>query len=163
MKVSSAAIATYRRLLEAWNRRDANAFASLFAADAHVVGFDGSQMDGRDAIQSELGAIFAHHQTAAYVAKVREISQLDPKVTVLRAVVGMVPPGKDEIKPDVNAIQSLVFVQTGERLEIAFLQNTPAAFHGRPQLVEQLTVELADVLRSGVLVAANPVRMPPHE
>lgn len=151
MEISSAATAIYRRLLKAWNTRDANAFASLFAADGHVVGFDGSQMEGRDTIQSELGAIFAHHPTAAYVAKIREISQLDPKVAVLRAVVGMVPPGKHEIKPDVNAIQSVVFVQTGERLEIALLQNTPAAFHGRPELVEQLTAELTDVLRSGVL------------
>jgi uncharacterized protein (TIGR02246 family) len=59
--VFSAAIAIYRRLLEAWNTQDANAFASLFAADARVVGFDGSQMDGRDTIQSELGAIFAQY------------------------------------------------------------------------------------------------------
>ena len=46
--------ALYQRLLESWNRRDARDFAALFAEDAHVIGFDGSQMHGREEI--ELGA-----------------------------------------------------------------------------------------------------------
>ena len=39
----------HRQLLDAWNRRAAEDFAALFAEDAYVVGFDGSQMDGRAA------------------------------------------------------------------------------------------------------------------
>ena len=35
----------YRALLDAWNARDARAFASLFTDDGHIVGFDGSQAD----------------------------------------------------------------------------------------------------------------------
>jgi len=36
---------------------------------------------------------------------------------------------------------------------IALLHNTPAAFHGRPHMVEQLTDELTEVVRQGQLVA----------
>jgi uncharacterized protein (TIGR02246 family) len=141
----------YVQLLDAWNRRDADAFASLFTADASVIGFDGSQMSGRMQIATDLRAIFAHHQTAAYVAKVREVRSLDSNTTLLRAVVGMAPPGKTELNPAVNAIQSLVVLGIGEP-RIALLQNTPAAFHGRPELAEQLTRELTEVLRSGKTV-----------
>jgi uncharacterized protein (TIGR02246 family) len=143
----------YRQLLDAWNRRDADAFASLFTADGSVVGFDGSQMNGAAQIASELRAIFANHQTATYVAKVREVRSLDAKTTLVRAVVGMVPPGKTELNPAVNAIQSLVILGTTAQPRIALLHNTPAAFHGRPELAEQLTTELTEVLRGGKVVA----------
>jgi len=144
-------VAIYTRLLEAWNRRDADAFAALFAESASVVGFDGSQMNGRAEIATQLRAIFANHPTAAYVAKVREVRELDPLVILLRAVVGMIPPGKTELNPAVNAIQSLVIVLDPEP-KLALLHNTPAAFHGRPHLAEQLTQELTGVVRAGRLV-----------
>jgi len=92
--VAAHAVELYTRLLEAWNARDADAFASLFTADASVVGFDGSLMNSAAQVASELRAIFAHHQTASYVAKVREVRQLDSRTFLLRAVVGMAPPEK---------------------------------------------------------------------
>jgi uncharacterized protein (TIGR02246 family) len=153
LAMSSPLIALYTRLLDAWNRRDADAFASHFTADGNVVGFDGSQMDGAAQIAGELHAIFASHQTAAYVAKVREVRTLDSHTMLLRAVVGMAPPGKKELNPAVNAIQSLVVLETAGQPQIALLQNTPAAFHGRPELADRLTGELTEVLRSGRVVA----------
>lgn len=151
------AIAVYTALLTAWNNRDAAAFAALFTADGHATGFDGSQMNGASAIASELAAIFAGHPTNAYVAKVREIRQLAPTVTLLRAAAGMIPPGSSTPKADVNAIQNVVLVKTetdGE-LRIAMFQNTPAAFHGRPELVTEMTQELTRVHESGLVVAAE--------
>ena len=152
--MSPTVVALYRRLLEAWNQRDADAFASLFTADGSVVGFDGSQMNGAAQIAAELRAIFASHQTATYVAKVREVRTLDSHAMLLRAVVGMAPPGMSELNPAVNAIQSVVLLESAGQPRIALLQNTPAAFHGRPELAEQLTGELTEVLRSGKIVAA---------
>jgi uncharacterized protein (TIGR02246 family) len=146
-------VALYQRMLEAWNRRDADGFARLFATDGSTVGFDGSQSNGRDEIASALRQIFSGHPTAAYVAKVREVRRLDATVTLLRAVVGMIPPGKTELKPDVNAIQSLVVVARSDQHQIALLHNTPAAFHGRPEAALQLTEELSEVVRSGKTVA----------
>src|SRR5688500_13259370 len=99
---ADAARSLHQAALEAWNGYDAPAFASLFAEDGNVVGFDGSMVDGRDAIQAHLEGIFADHQPAAYVGKVREVRELAPSGAVLlRAVVGMVPPGADDLNPDV--------------------------------------------------------------
>ena len=146
------AVPLYTRMLEAWNRRDADAFAALFTESCNVVGFDGSQMNGRDQTASELRAIFASHPTAAYVAKVRDVRQLDGRVALLRAVVGMIPPGQHDLNPAVNAIQSVVVVLNSGEPRVALLHNTPASFHGRPQLTGQLTAELREVLRSGRIV-----------
>jgi uncharacterized protein (TIGR02246 family) len=156
-EMSAEIIGLYARLLEAWNRRDAAAYGTLFTATGHVTGFDGSQMNGPDEIAAEVGAIFAHHPTAVYVAKVREVRPLAEDVTLLRAAVGMVPPGQDALNPAANAIQSLVVVtEPADGMpRIAFFQNTPAAFHGRPHLVDALTEELEGVLRGGQLVAVD--------
>lgn len=143
----AAVRARYQDLLASWNRRDAAAYGTLFAEGAACIGFDGSQMHGPDEIASTLAAIFANHPTAAYVAKVREVRLLAPGVALLRAVAGMVPPGKGDIHPPVNAVQTLLAVQADGRWRIALFQNTPAAFHGRPELGAELTEELREVLR----------------
>ena len=75
-----------------------------------VIGFDGSPMNGREEIAATLGDIFGSHQTARYVAKVREVRRLGPEVQLVRSAVGMVPPGKAELNPAVNALQSLVTI-----------------------------------------------------
>lgn len=139
----------YGSMLEAWNDRDADAFASLFTADACVVGFDGSQMTGSEQIRSDLTAIFGSHSTASYVARVHRVRRVTAPAVMVHSVVGMVPPGETDINPAVNAVQSLLFVLDRDEVRIAFLQNTPAAFHGRPELAEALTRELSWVLRSG--------------
>ena len=97
--------------------------------------------------------IFEHHRTATYVAKVREVRQLGADVVLVRAVVGMRPPGSAELNPAVNAIQSVVMTGQGASLRVALLHNTPAAFHGRPELAEALTRELTDVLHAGQVVS----------
>ena len=148
-------LALYQQLLEAWNARDAAAFAALFSDDGSVVGFDGSQMNGRAEIGSALEGIFRSHQTASYVAKIREIRSLGADVTVVRSVVGMVPPGKAELNPAVNAIQSIVLAGRGADMRIVLLHNTPAAFHGRPALADHLTRELTEVVQSGRTVTAT--------
>lgn len=148
-------IVAYGRLLDAWNRRDPDGFAALFTQTASVVGFDGSQMSGPAEIAAELRTIFRGHPTAAYVAKVREVRSVDAHVMLLRAVVGMVSPGTRELNPAANAVQGLIFVMEAGRPKIEFLQNTPAALHGRPHLVEQLTHELEAVAGAGRIVDAG--------
>jgi uncharacterized protein (TIGR02246 family) len=155
--VQEQALAVYTALLDAWNRQDAPGFAALFTRTGHVTGFDGSQMSGPEEIATELGAIFAHHRTAAYVAKIREVRSLAASVTLLRAIVGMIPPGTRALNPAVNAIQSVVLVTDpySSSQRIALLQNTPAAFHGRPHLAAEMTEELTSVYEAGLLVAVG--------
>ena len=150
-----AVVALFTRLLESWNSRDAAAFAAQFATNGSAVGFDGSQMDGRDTIQSELARIFADHTPATYVARVREVRAIGRDAMLLRAVAGMVPPGKSTLNPERNAVQSLVSVIEDGESRVALFHNTPARFDGRPQLAEQLSGELDAVQRRGLVVDAS--------
>jgi len=112
-------------------------------------------VNGQIEIGAHLSEIFSHHQTASYVTIVREVRPIASDVTVLRANAGMVPPGKDDINPEMNAVQSMVAAQKSGKWEIALFQNTPAAFHERPELSKKLTDELRAVLRQARR-AANP-------
>src|SRR5262245_17669211 len=123
----------YRALLSRWNERDARGYSALFLDEGNVVGFDGSQMDGREAIEKSLTPIFASHPTRPYVGIVREVRSLAPDVLLLRAVAGMYPPETKRVDPAVNAVQSLIAVKRGSAWRIALFHNTPAAFHGRPE------------------------------
>ena len=138
----------YQELLKRWNKRRASEMTDLFTEDGNLVGFDGSQINGRSEARSVLSQIFANHQTAAYLGIVKEVRLLSPDVAILRAVAGMVPPGQTDINPEVNAVQTLVAVKQQNNWIIALFQNTPAAFHGRPELSERLTEELRQVLRT---------------
>jgi uncharacterized protein (TIGR02246 family) len=135
-------------LHDRWNVRDAAGFAHLFVPDGVSVGYDGSTVVGADAIGAHLGAIFADHQPAAYVGRVDEERALAPDVVLVRGVAGMVPPGGDDINPNVNTIQTIVAIRSDAGWRVALLQSTPAAFHGRPEDVERLTAELRALLPS---------------
>lgn len=138
--------ALYQQSLESWNKRDAEAMAAPFAEDGESIGFDGSVMTGRAEIAATLRQIFADHPTGAYVWKVRDVRPLAHEAAVLRAVVGMVPHGKSDINPALNAHQTVVAAKRDGRWRIVLLQNTPAQFHGRPELVESMTEELRQLL-----------------
>lgn len=137
----------YQRLIEAWNKRNARDYALAFASSGSLVGFDGSQVNSQMEIGAHVSEIFSHHQTATYVTIVREVRPITDDVTLLRANTGMVPPGKDDLNPELNAVQCMVAARKGDRWEVALFQNTPAAFHGRPELSKKLTEELRAILR----------------
>lgn len=144
---ASATRELYQRLIQAWNKRNARDYALAFASTGSIVGFDGSQVNGQMEIGAHVSEIFSHHQTAAYVTIVRDVRPITSDVMLLRSNVGMVPPGKDDINPELNAIQCMVAARKGEKWEVASLQNTPAAFHDKSDLSKKLTEELRAVLR----------------
>ena len=65
---------------------------------------------------------------------------------MLGAIAGMVPPGDTDVNPQVNTHHTLVAVRRDEKWQIELFQNTPAQFHGRPELVEEMTNELRELL-----------------
>ena len=142
----SAVRALYRQLLAGWNQRNAAAFAAPFADDGESIGFDGTQNLGRSEITAALQQVFADHPTPAYVSKVRSVRLVGPDVAVLRAVVGMTPPGQSTIVPALNALQTLVAARSDGMWCIVLFQNTPAQWHGRPEMVRQLTEELQQLV-----------------
>ena len=132
----------YRRILDGWNGRDGDAFAAPFAVDGDTIGFDGSRHAGRDEIAATIGGIFADHQTGTYVGKVRRVRLIAPTVAILDAVAGIIPHGQSDLRPDLNAIQTVVAAKSAEGWRVVLYQNTPAQYHGRPELAEALTEEL---------------------
>jgi uncharacterized protein (TIGR02246 family) len=134
----------YAALHAGWNDHDGTAFAAGFTDDGVAIGFDGSEHAGRDAIARQMQAIFDDHETGRYVGAVRRVRALGGDAAILEAVAGLVPPGRDAVNPDTNARQTVVAVrdQDDGGWRIALFQNTPAQFHGRPELAEQLTEEL---------------------
>ena len=132
----------YSQLLEAWDKRNARNYALRFASDATLIGFDGSEVNGQLQIGAHVSEVFTHHQTPRYVGLVREVRSIATDVALLRANAGLIPPGKDDIDPALNAVQSLLSVKKGGSWKIALFQNTPAQFHMQPEQSKALTEEL---------------------
>jgi uncharacterized protein (TIGR02246 family) len=140
--------ALYDTLITGWNDHDGTAMAALFAADGVVIGFDGSVSSGRQTIGTEMSNIFADHETGRYAVKVKSLRELGQHAMILRAIAGLVPPGQTAIKPDTNSHQTVVAEDRDGQWRIVLFQNTAAQFHGRPDLVEEMTRELQAVAES---------------
>jgi uncharacterized protein (TIGR02246 family) len=131
----------YEQLIKAWNSRSASGMADLFAEEGELIGFDGSLISGKKAIFEHLSPIFEAHPTPPFIYKVKRCQEVGTSI-LLRAIVGMVPPGKDELDPALNAHQTLLGKKEDNEWKIVLFQNTPAQFHGRPDLREEMTEEL---------------------
>ncbi|MFC4023899.1 SgcJ/EcaC family oxidoreductase [Oceanobacillus longus] len=140
--IENQIIGLYQQLIISWNNRQAHDMADVFTEDGVQIGFDGSVADGREEIFSHIAPIFRDHPTAPFVTKIKEISLLNNDTAILRAIAGMVPPGQSDINSEVNAHQTMVAVHKNGNWRVKLFQNTPAQFHGRPELVEEMTTEL---------------------
>jgi uncharacterized protein (TIGR02246 family) len=136
--------ALYRAIIDGWNADDAAVFAAPFAPDGVVIGFDGSEIRGREDIAAAMAAIFADHETGSYVGRVRSVRPLaGGEAMLLQAVAGVVPAGEDDLKPELNSAQSLLAERDADAAwRVVLYQNTPAQYHGRPEAVAALTEEL---------------------
>ena len=135
----------YRTLLRCWNDKDAAGYAARFADQGMVIGFDGTVVESPASIREHLESIFADHDPASYVAIVDDVREVGPGIALLHGRAGMVPPGSNTIKSDVNAQQTLLAIEASEGWQIVLFQNTPARFDGRPAEVSSMTAELQAV------------------
>ncbi|HEY6686746.1 MAG TPA: SgcJ/EcaC family oxidoreductase [Propionibacteriaceae bacterium] len=141
--------ALYEQLIAGWNAHDGEAMAAPFAEDGVIIGFDGSVSSGRQAIRTEMSNIFADHETGRYAVKVQWVRALGQQAVILRAIAGLVPPGgQSAINAETNSHQTVVAEAQDGQWRIVLFQNTPAQFHGRPELVEDMTRELQAVADS---------------
>lgn len=140
--------AVYEKWIKGWNNQDAGSMAACLTSEAHVVGFDGTEMKGRETVQQAMADIFKHHPTGLYVTIIRDLRFPLANVALLRAAVGMVPRTGTDVNPAVNAIQTMMLAEHGGQWLVEAFQNTPAAFHGRPQDVLALTNELRGAMNA---------------
>ncbi|MCO5991909.1 SgcJ/EcaC family oxidoreductase [Actinoallomurus rhizosphaericola] len=147
MKPPEVAVRTlYEELLAAWNRRDARGYAALFAPDGALIEYDGGHVPGLR-IEEHLTPVFVDDALPSYVFKVREVRPLSDEVVLLRAIAGMIPPGRTVLDPAANTVQSLVAQQRSGVWRIALFHNIQVRYRGRPELARQHTDELRQVLR----------------
>ena len=137
--------ALYDRLIRGWNDHGGDAMAEPFAEDGVIIGFDGSVSSGRQSIGAEMSNIFADHETGRYAVKVHSVRSLGPQAMILRAIAGLVPPGQTAINSETNSHQTVIAEAQDGQWRIVLFQNTPAQFHRRPELVEDMTRELQAV------------------
>jgi len=76
--------------------------------------------------------------------KVRDVRAIGDDAAILRAVAGIVAAGQSDLNPQLNSVQSMTAERRDGQWRIVHYQNTPAAYHGRPELVVALTDELRD-------------------
>ena len=142
--------ALYEKLIAACNDHDGAAMAKPFSGDGVIIGFDGSVSSGTQTIGADMSNIFADHETGRYAVKVHSVRPLGAQVMILRAIAGLVPPGRTAINPETNSHQTGVAEEQQGQWKIALFQNTPAQFHGRPELVEAMTRELQAVADTSI-------------
>jgi uncharacterized protein (TIGR02246 family) len=147
----SATTDLYVKLLTAWNNRDAKAMSACFNDDAVMIGFDGSTVEGRAEIEGHLAPIFKDHPTAAYVAILRS-EHVYGDNGLLRADAGMLPPGKQDIKPETIARQTVVARATKAGWRIVQFQNTPIALGQDQPARTAIYDELQAALKTGNLL-----------
>ncbi len=132
----------YERLIAEWNARSGAGMASLFAQDGTMIGFDGSTIENAANIELSFNAIFASYATPPFVSRVNRIRFLTPDIAVLQAIAGMAPTEQKVANELLNSVQTLIAQRKGKEWRIALLQNTPAAFHGHPELRARASEEL---------------------
>lgn len=136
----------YFNFIQAWNERNSRAMADHFTEDGEMVGYDGSQAFGPEEIHAHLEPIFSSFPTPPYYAKVKNVSFLSEDAVMVRAIAGMIPVGKTELSPELNTHHTVIAVRVEDKWFIKLFQNTPAQFHGRPELLDQMTEELRALL-----------------
>jgi uncharacterized protein (TIGR02246 family) len=80
------------------------------------------------------------------VGKVRSVRFLTPEVAIMHAVGGTVMQGQSDIEPERNSVQTIVATKQGSEWRIAAFQNSRAQYVGQPELAQELTEELRQLL-----------------
>ena len=134
----------YSQMIDGWNKGNGEAFASPFAEDGDLVGFDGTHLKGRQEIVSFHQQLFdTFVKGSRLVGKIRNVRFLTPDVAIMHAVGGTIMAGQSDIEPERNSIHTLVVMrESDDKWRIAAFQNTRAQYIGRPEKSHELTEEL---------------------
>ena len=121
----AAITAVPARMVAAWAKHDAAAFADLFAEDGTLI-LPGVYVQGRDAIQEYMTAAYAGvYQGTTVTGQPIGLKPLAPGAVALLTVGGVLAPGETELSAD-NAIRaSWILVRRDTGWKLAVYQNCP--------------------------------------
>ncbi len=128
-----AAVRTlYKELMGAWNNGSGEAYASVFAEDGDLIGFDGVRFRGRREIAPFHQRLFETHlKGTRLVGRVTDVRFLSSNVALIHAFGGTVMPGKSTPTPERDSIQTLIAAKRGGEWRLAAFQNTRVRPMGR--------------------------------
>jgi uncharacterized protein (TIGR02246 family) len=135
-----------RRVLEqmgaAWVAGDADAYAELFAPDAHYVTAPGARDIGREAIRETHRKIFATifrgtRLGSGYPVKLQPVRD---GIVLVHSSGAVLFPGEDERRVPPNGLLTMLVVREGDVWRVAAFANTPT---GRARSVRFLWRYLA--------------------
>jgi uncharacterized protein (TIGR02246 family) len=138
----------YFQMIDGWNKGNGHLFASPFAEDGDLVGFDGTHLNGRQQIASfHQQLLDTYVKGSRLVGRIRDVRFLTPRVAIMHAVGGTIMKGQIDLEPERNSIHTLVLKKgDDDRWCIAAFQNTRAQYIGRPEMTNELTKELREEL-----------------
>ncbi|BCA52963.1 hypothetical protein W02_01030 [Nitrospira sp. KM1] len=115
----------YDRLIEGWNAGSGEAFASVFADDGDLIGFDGSHFKGRDQIGSfHQRLLDTHMKGSRLVGRIMSVRFVSPHAAVLHAIGSTIMPGASRPSPSRDSIQTMVVIHRDGEWRLAAFQNT---------------------------------------
>ena len=134
--------------MNGWNNGSGKVFATPFAENGDLVGFDGTHLKGRQEIDSFHQQLFdTYVKGSRLVGRMRSVRFLMPDVAIMYAVSGTIMSGQTDIEPERNSVQTLVAMKdSGGRWRLVAFQNTRAQYFGRPEQSQALTEELRGLL-----------------
>ena len=122
---SRALRAVPQRVVAAWARNDALAFASVWAPDGELIIGDGTRLIGRAAIEAYMRRGYAGPMKGTRVtATALRVRCLAPSVGVVHTRGGILMPGETVVPPERRGIQTWVITGYGGRWLISAYQNT---------------------------------------
>lgn len=124
--------ALYTELMDGWNQGSGEAFASPFAADGELIGFDGTHLRGRREIAVFHQPLFDKWlKGTRLVGEAKSVRFLSRDVALVHAVGGTVMPGKSTPAPERDSIQTLVATRRDGEWRLEAFQNTRVRPMGR--------------------------------
>ncbi|GAA0236662.1 SgcJ/EcaC family oxidoreductase [Haladaptatus pallidirubidus] len=145
----------YQKLMDGWNQGSGAAFASVFAEDGDLIGFDGTHLHGREEIDSFHQELFDRWlKGTRLVGQVEDVAFAAPDVAVLHAVGGTIPSGKSTPVSERDSIQTLVATKRDGDWHFTAFQNTRIRRMGQG-LAAVLAWKLSDLLWKATLLGTD--------
>ncbi len=114
-----------QQIVDAWNRGDGDALASVYAEDGVLVAGHGVVKRGRAQIASYHSALFSSAiKGTRLTATVTNVRFLDATTAILQTEGGILWPGETTLAAGNRGIQSFVAVKKGDRWSVVLFQNT---------------------------------------
>jgi uncharacterized protein (TIGR02246 family) len=112
-------------LEQGWNAGDGARFAAAFTEDGDLVGFDGTLLRGRTAIEAFQQQLFDRWMKGTRLTgRVTDVRFVGPDTVIMHVVGGTIMRGKDRPARARDSIQTMTAVRTGQGWRLAAFQNT---------------------------------------